>query len=121
MVVYDPSPAQKQAAAELYRVGFAWAAIDLNGDLMVRVSGLGRGAAVSLAGTRVEAAGGPTRAPEDQAPRTTGLDGPHDSDARPIEEELAELAAEIPAEEWKKLPADLSDNLDHYLYGTPKR
>ena len=44
----------------------------------------------------------------------------YDAAARPIEEILAELAAEVPPEEWKKLPADLSDNLDHYIYGTPK-
>ncbi len=41
--------------------------------------------------------------------------------ARPIEEVLAQLASEVPEEEWKKLPEDLSENLDHYLYGTPKR
>ena len=40
---------------------------------------------------------------------------------RPIEEVLEELAAEVPDEEWEKLPADLTDQLDHYLYGTPKR
>jgi hypothetical protein len=41
--------------------------------------------------------------------------------ARPIEDVLAELARGVPAEDWKKLPSDLTDNLDHYLYGTPKR
>lgn len=41
--------------------------------------------------------------------------------ARPIEDIAAELAAEVPAQEWDRLPADLTDNLDHYLYGTPKR
>jgi hypothetical protein len=40
---------------------------------------------------------------------------------RPVEEILAELAREVPQAEWDKLPADLTDNLDHYLYGTPKR
>ena len=40
---------------------------------------------------------------------------------RPIEEIAAELAAKVPQEEWDRLPADLSDNLDHYLYGTPKK
>ncbi len=35
--------------------------------------------------------------------------------------EFQELAREVPAEEWAKLPADLTDNLDHYLYGTPKK
>ncbi|MEK7403628.1 MAG: hypothetical protein AAB225_00830 [Acidobacteriota bacterium] len=40
---------------------------------------------------------------------------------RPIEEILKELAAGIPREEWDRLPADLTDHLDHYLYGTPRR
>ena len=40
---------------------------------------------------------------------------------RPIEEILKELAAGIPREEWDRLPADLTDDLDHYLYGTPRR
>ena len=39
---------------------------------------------------------------------------------RPIEEVLIELAKEIPQEEWDRLPDDLNDNLDHYLYGGPK-
>jgi hypothetical protein len=44
-----------------------------------------------------------------------------DQSARPIEDILEELASEIPQSEWDRLPSDLSDNLDHYLYGTPKR
>ena len=40
---------------------------------------------------------------------------------RPIEELLSELAKEIPQEEWDRLPDDLNDNLDHYLYGVPKK
>jgi hypothetical protein len=32
----------------------------------------------------------------------------------------AEIAESVPQEEWDKLPADLSGNLDHYLYGCPK-
>jgi hypothetical protein len=35
---------------------------------------------------------------------------------RPIEEVIKELATQVPAEEWAKLPPDLSDNLDHYIY-----
>jgi len=46
---------------------------------------------------------------------------PYDPTARPIEEILAELATELPEEEWDRLPGDLSDNIDHYVYGTPKR
>ena len=28
--------------------------------------------------------------------------------------------ADVPQEEWDRLPADLTDHLDHYIYGTPK-
>ena len=42
-------------------------------------------------------------------------------DTRPIAEVLAEIAATIPAAELAKLPADFTDQLDHYIYGTPKR
>ncbi len=41
-------------------------------------------------------------------------------DARPIGEIFEELGRSIPEEEWAKVPADLSKNLDHYLYGAPK-
>ena len=37
-------------------------------------------------------------------------------DNRPIEDVLAEIAAEVPADEWANLPADLTSNLDYYLY-----
>ncbi len=46
---------------------------------------------------------------------------PYDPSAPPIEEVLADLARGVPEAEWDKLPSDLTDNLDHYLYGTPKR
>lgn len=42
-------------------------------------------------------------------------------DTRPIAEVLAEIATAIPAAELVKLPPDFTDQLDHYLYGTPKR
>ena len=48
-------------------------------------------------------------------------DIPYDTTARPIEEVLTDLAREIPQEEWERLPADLAENIDHYVYGTPKR
>ena len=40
---------------------------------------------------------------------------------RDIWEIAEQLTADIPPEEWKRLPSDLIDNLDHYLYGWPKR
>ena len=40
---------------------------------------------------------------------------------RSIEDVLEEISKEIPADEWRKLPTDLSNNLDHYIYGWPKK
>jgi hypothetical protein len=45
----------------------------------------------------------------------------YDTSAPSIEEVLAGLAREVPQVEWDRLPSDLTDNLDHYIYGTPKR
>ncbi len=42
-------------------------------------------------------------------------------DTRPIAQVLAEIGAAIPAAELAKLPPDFTDQLDHYIYGTPKR
>ena len=41
-------------------------------------------------------------------------------DPRPIWEQIAEIGRSVSAEEWDKLPHDLSVNLHHYLYGAPK-
>ncbi len=41
--------------------------------------------------------------------------------AKPIWEEIVELMQDVPEEEWASLPSDGSENLDHYLYGAPKR
>jgi Arc/MetJ-type ribon-helix-helix transcriptional regulator len=40
---------------------------------------------------------------------------------KPIWDEALELTADVPAEEWDKLPTDLAEQHDHYIYGTPKR
>ena len=52
--------------------------------------------------------------------RPTASEAHSDRSAHPIEDLLETLAREIPQEEWDKLPSDLNDNLDHYLYGVPK-
>lgn len=39
----------------------------------------------------------------------------------PIEDIAAELTRDIPTEDWNGLPTDLIDQLDHYLYGWPRR
>ena len=51
------------------------------------------------------------RAVDDNCPGRSG---------RPIEEILREIASEVPQEEWDKLPDDLSENLDDYIYGSPE-
>jgi hypothetical protein len=43
-----------------------------------------------------------------------------DPNAPSIEDKLRAIWADIPKEEWDRLPADLTDHLDHYLYGVPK-
>ena len=53
-------------------------------------------------------------------------DGAHRTKAkagreRTIEEIGRELFAKVPKSELKKIPKDLLVNLDHYLYGFPKR
>jgi Arc/MetJ-type ribon-helix-helix transcriptional regulator len=40
---------------------------------------------------------------------------------RPIWEEIEEITASIPDEEFLKLPVDGAEQHDHYIYGTPKR
>jgi Arc/MetJ-type ribon-helix-helix transcriptional regulator len=40
---------------------------------------------------------------------------------KPVWERILERSAAIPDEEWGKLPTDLAEQHDHYLYGTPKR
>ena len=44
-----------------------------------------------------------------------------DRSARSIEDEIADIAAEVPDKAWQALPNDLTDQLDHHLYGTPKQ
>jgi len=38
----------------------------------------------------------------------------------PLWKQIVKIGAEIPIEEWEKLPTDMSINHDHYLYGSPK-
>jgi hypothetical protein len=38
----------------------------------------------------------------------------------PFWHKLVSLGHQIPEEEWAKLPTDLSQNFEHYMYGAPK-
>jgi len=60
--------------------------------------------------------------PAHSGSETIANGGESESGKRKSIEELAEdLFADVPREEWEKLPPDLTDQLDHYIYGTPKR
>ncbi len=39
----------------------------------------------------------------------------------PFMKRVFEISDRVPLRDWKKLPPDLAVNLDHYLYGLPKR
>ena len=39
----------------------------------------------------------------------------------PLVAKIFEIFADVPKEDWRKVPRDLSYNLDHYIYGLPKR
>jgi hypothetical protein len=56
-----------------------------------------------------------------QRPGLSQTPGPAAQEAKPVWEEILELTADVPDEVWDKLPADLAEQHDHYIYGTPKR
>ena len=37
-----------------------------------------------------------------------------------LEQEVATIWADVPESEWNRLPADLTHNIDHHIYGTPQ-
>ena len=57
----------------------------------------------------------------DTAPVLTGAERSPARENRPIWEVATDLRAGIPAEERARLPADAVAELDHYLYGVPRR
>ena len=46
---------------------------------------------------------------------------PDISAAPSIEEEIAAIWSDVTQEQWASLPSDLSEQIDHYVYGTPKQ
>lgn len=54
-------------------------------------------------------------------PKRSSSGGAGEKNRRPIEEIILDIMSEVPDEELKRLPPDLSENHDHYLYGAPKR
>jgi Arc/MetJ-type ribon-helix-helix transcriptional regulator len=60
---------------------------------------------------------------QDQPRQVAAAPAPADksSKRKPLWERAAELRKSIPEEEWAKLPVDGAEQLDHYIYGSPKR
>jgi type I restriction enzyme S subunit len=60
----------------------------------------------------------PTNIPENASAEEKELNSlkniKFDYDAEPIWELAARLSAQVPQEEWAKLPTDLARNFDHY-------
>ena len=45
----------------------------------------------------------------------------YSSDPRDFQDIILEIASNIPQEDLENIPSDLSENLDHYIYGVPKK
>ena len=47
----------------------------------------------------------------------------HDADVKyaPLMEKIRKFSESIPESELEKLPTDLAENLDYYIYGAPKK
>ena len=56
----------------------------------------------------------------EELPLASGLEEPAEG-RKPIWQVVAEIGASLPEGAWDDVPTDLSKNLDHYLYGAPKR
>ena len=61
------------------------------------------------------------QAPPEVAEPTTNGREEAPAERKSIWERILERSASIPDEEWDKIPVDSSAQLDHYIYGTPKR
>lgn len=61
--------------------------------------------------------------PEKQRQLLSFLEGlqPKERPEQTIWEKIREYAKEVPDEVWERMPADGTEQHDHYLYGTPKK
>jgi hypothetical protein len=45
---------------------------------------------------------------------------PSEKESGSVLEMISEVTREVPEREWERVPADLSKNVDHYLYGSKR-
>ena len=45
---------------------------------------------------------------------------PSEKESGSILEMVSAITREVPEREWERVPADLSKNVDHYLYGSKR-
>ena len=70
-------------------------------------------AAVVEAGLQLLREQMPEPSPSNHEPKPTGW--------KPIWERAVEIMKDVPDDELAKLPVDGAEQVDHYVYGTPKR
>ncbi|HXH70686.1 MAG TPA: DUF2281 domain-containing protein [Pyrinomonadaceae bacterium] len=46
---------------------------------------------------------------------------PKESNLEKLWREIDEIVARVPEEAWDEVPTDGAENVDHYLYGAPKK
>ena len=62
-----------------------------------------------------------TEKPINQSPDDLYPFKDYSSDPRDFQDIILEIASKIPKEDLENIPPDFSENLDHYLYGFPKK
>lgn len=62
-----------------------------------------------------------TEKPINQSPDELYPFKDYSSDPRDFQDIILEIASKIPKEDLENIPSDFSENLDHYLYGFPKK
>jgi putative addiction module CopG family antidote len=63
------------------------------------------------------------RQKEETEPATETPSTPELADglAKPVWERILDIMSEVPDDAFERIPPDSSEQLDHYIYGTPKR
>ena len=57
----------------------------------------------------------------DEVETTRQANGEDAVEQKPISEVIQDITKDVPDEVWESLPEDGAAEIDHYLYGSPKR